>query len=121
MNDARGCPVSTASTAALAHAAQALWRTVAFYGDTLADFDAAIVADPGWGLARIAKADFLLTLTEPALRPEACALLDAAEPLMAQANGRERSHFGAARLGAGARPVSAGTSCCCSTLATCWR
>ena len=51
MNDARDCPVSTSSAAALAHAEQALWRSVAFYGDTLADLDAAIAADPGWGLA----------------------------------------------------------------------
>ena len=108
MNDARGCPVSTASVAALAHAEQALWRTVAFYGDTVADLDAAIAADPGWGLARIAKADFLLSLTEPALLPEACALLDAAEPLMAHANGRERSHFAAARLCAAGRWREAG-------------
>ena len=108
MHDARDCPVSTASAAALAHAEQALWRTVAFYGDTLADLDAAIAADPGWGLARIAKADFLLTLTEPALRPEACALLDAAEPLMAHANARERGHFGTARLGAAGRWREAG-------------
>ena len=47
-------------------------------------------------------------MTEPALLPEACALLDAAEPLMAQANGRERSHFGAARLGAASRWCEAG-------------
>ncbi len=108
MNDARDCPVSTSSAAALAHAEQALWRTVAFYGDTLADLDAAIAADPGWGLARIAKADFLLTLTEPALLPEARALLDAAAPLMAHANARERGHFGAARLGAAGRWREAG-------------
>ena len=98
MHDPRDCPVSTSEAAALAHAEQALWRTVAFYGDTLADLDAAIAADPGWGLARIAKAVFLLTLTEPSMLPEARRLLDAAEPLMAHANPRERQHFGAARL-----------------------
>ena len=102
MNDARDNPVSTASPAALAHAERALWRTVAFYGDTLADLDAAIAVDPGWGLARIAKAVFLLTLTEPSMVPEAHVLLDAAEPLMAHGNARERDHFAAARLcGAG--------------------
>ena len=103
MNDAHGNPVSTASTAALAHAEQALWRTVAFYGDAVADLDAAIAADPGWGLARIAKADFLLTLTEPSLVPEARALVAAAEPLMAHANTRERAHFAAATLCAAGR------------------
>ena len=103
MNDARGNPVSTASVAALAHAEQALWRSGAFYGDAVVDLDAAINADPGWGLARIAKASFLLTLTEPSLLPEAGALLVAAEPLMAHANRREHAHFAAARLCAGGR------------------
>ena len=78
MNDTRDCPVSTTSQAALAHAERALWRTVAFYGDAVADLDAAIAADPAWGLARIAKADFLLTLTEPLLVPEARRLIEVA-------------------------------------------
>ena len=108
MKDARSCPVSTASTAALAHAERALWRTVAFYGDTVADLDTAIATDPGWGLALISKADFLLTLTEPSLVSEARGLLDAAEPLMAHANARERAHFGAARLCAAGRWHEAG-------------
>ena len=103
MNDARDNPVSTASTAALAHAEQALWRTVAFYGDAVADLDAAIAADPGWGLARVAKAGFLLTLTEPSLVPEARALVAAAETLMVHANRRERAHFAAATLCAAGR------------------
>ena len=98
MHDARDNPVSTASEAALEHAEQAAWRTVAFYGDAVSDFDAAIAADPAWGLARIAKADFLLTLTEPSLVPDARALLAAAEPWMAHANARERGHFAAATL-----------------------
>jgi len=102
MNDTRDCPVSTTSQAALAHAERALWRTVAFYGDAVADLDAAIAADPAWGLARIAKADFLLTLTEPLLVPEARRLIEVAEPLMAHANARERAHFAATTLcGAG--------------------
>ena len=104
----RDCPVSTSSTAALAHAEQAQWRTVAFYGDAVADLDAAMAADPGWGLACIAKADFLLTLTEPLLVPEARALLVAAEPLMAHANARERAHFAAAKLCAAGRWREAG-------------
>ena len=103
MNDARGCTVSTSSKAALAHAEQAQWRTVAFYGEAVADLDAAIAADPGWGLARIAKADFLLTLTEPSLVPEARKLVAAAGPLMTHANGRERVHFAAATLCAAGR------------------
>jgi tetratricopeptide (TPR) repeat protein len=106
--DRRDCPVSTSSAAALAHAEQAQWRTVAFYGDAVADLDAAMAADPGWGLARVAKADFLLTLTEPSLVPEARALLAAAAPLMAHANSRERAHFAAATLCAAGRWREAG-------------
>ena len=104
----RDWPVSTSSSAALAHAEQAQWRTVAFYGDAVADLDAAMAADPGWGLARIAKADFLLTLTEPSLVRDARALLAAAEPLMAHANGHERAHFAAATLCATGRWREAG-------------
>ena len=110
MNDARDCPVSTSSTAALAHAEQALWRSVAFYGDAVADLDAAIATDPTWGLAHVAKADFLLTLTEPSLVPQARHLIAAAGPLMAHANARERSHFAATALCAAGRWREAGAA-----------
>ena len=98
MNDAHDCPVSTGSAEALARAESALWRLVSFYGDPIADLDATIAADPGWGFARLMKADFLLTLTEPALVAQARADIDAARPLMVHANARERGHFAAAEL-----------------------
>jgi hypothetical protein len=97
MHDQRGNPVGTASAAALAAHERALWHLVAFYGDPVSALDATIAADPGWGLARTAKATFLLSLTEPSLVPDARALLDAAEPLARGAPARERAHLAAAR------------------------
>ena len=96
MNDPRDIPVSTTSAEALAASERALWRLVSFYGDPLAELDATIAADPGWGLARLMKADFICTLTEPALLAQARAEVDAARPLMARAPARERMHFVAA-------------------------
>jgi hypothetical protein len=98
MHDPRDNPVSTASAEACAASERALWRLVSFYGDPIAELDATIAADPGWGLARLAKATFLCTLTEPVLLAQARAEFDAARPLLAQANARERAHFGAAEL-----------------------
>ena len=98
MHDARGNPTSTASAAALAHHEHASWQLVAFYGDPIATLDAAIEADPGWALARIAKADLLLSLTEPNVVAQARAILAEAQPLLKHANARERAHHGAAML-----------------------
>lgn len=98
--DRRDLPVGTASAAALDHHDTALWHLVSFYGDPLAAFDATIAADPGWGLARVAKAVFILTLTEPALLPQARELLAHAAPLMPGAPAHERRHFEAAQAAA---------------------
>ncbi len=101
--DRRDLPVGTASPAALDHHETALWHLVSFYGDPIAAFDATIAADPGWGLARVAKAVFLLTLTEPAMLPQAHELLAQAEPLMRSAPAHERGHFEAAQAAAAGR------------------
>lgn len=97
MNDCRGNPVGTASAAALQHAEKALWRMMSFDGTPIADLDAAVAADPDWLLPPLMQAGFLLSLTEPALLPQARALLDAAEPLAARATPRERAHLVALR------------------------
>ena len=76
---------------------------MSFYGDPIAAFDATIAADPGWGLARVAKAAFILTLTEPAMLTQANELLAEAEPLMRGAPAHERSHFEAAQAAAAGR------------------
>jgi hypothetical protein len=95
--DPRGNATSTGSRAALEASENALWRMLSFYGVPLDDLDAAIAADPSWLLPRVMKAGFLLNLTEPGLVAEARALLDAAEPLAAGANERERGHLAALR------------------------
>ena len=97
MIDHRNLPLSTASPAARDLHERALWHLVSFYGDPLAAFDATIAADPGWGLARVIKAVFLLTLTEPNKQPLARDLLAQAAPMMAGAPAHERGHFGAAQ------------------------
>ena len=97
MNEPRDLPPGTACGAAREHHERALWHFVSFYGDPMAAFDATIAADPGWGLARIAKAVFILTLTEPGMVPLARALLAQAQPLMASAPTHEQAHFAAAQ------------------------
>ncbi|MEQ1684215.1 MAG: tetratricopeptide repeat protein [Burkholderiaceae bacterium] len=97
MNDLRGVPSGSSSTLAHEHHERALWHLVSFYGDPMAAFDATIAADPGWGLARVVKAVFILTLTEPGMLPEARQLLAGAEPLMAGAPAHEQGHFAAAQ------------------------
>lgn len=103
MNDLRDLPLGTASTTARDLHERALWHLVSFYGDPMAAFDATIAADPGWGLARVAKAVFILTLTEPGMVPQARELLAKAEPLMAGAPAHERGHFNAAQAAAAGR------------------
>src|SRR5688500_12342998 len=95
--DARGNPIGTDSGAALVASERALWRMMSFFEPPVADLDAAAAEDPGWLLPPVMKAGFLLTLTEPALVPEAAALLDTCEPLAARAPERERVHLAATR------------------------
>ena len=103
MNTSRDLPLGTTSTQARDCHERALWHLVSFYGDPMAAFDATIAADPGWGLARIVKAVFILTLTEPAMVADARQLLSEAEPLMAGASAHERGHHAAAQLAAAGR------------------
>ena len=98
MNDPRDCPVSTQSSQALVHAEQALWRMVSFFGDPIADLDAAIAADPAWSLAHLMKANFILTLTEPAMLPQARTAFEAARSQLRHATEREQTHCAATEL-----------------------
>ena len=96
INELRKLPLGTTCSAAREHHERALWHFVSFYGDPMAAFDATIAADPGWGLARVIKAVFILTLTEPGMVPQARQLLAEAEPLMAGAPPHEQAHLAAA-------------------------
>ncbi len=103
MNDLRGVPSGSSSAHARDAHERALWHLVSFYGDPMAAFDATIAADPGWGLARVIKAVFILTLTEPGMVPQARQLLAEAKPLMAGAPAHEQGHFAAAQAATGGR------------------
>ena len=97
MTDLRGLPSGSSSSPARESHERALWHLVSFYGDPMAAFDATIAADPDWGLARVVKAVFILTLTEPNMLPQARQLLTEAEPLMAGAPAHEQAHCAAAQ------------------------
>jgi len=97
MLDPRGNPVSTRSSDAVDATEQALWRVMSFYGVPIDDLTAAQAADPQWPLPLLMHAGFLLSLTEPSVLADARALLERAEPLMAQGNAREQGHFTALR------------------------
>lgn len=105
LRDARGCPVSTASPAALAHAEKAQWRLLSYFGDALADLDAAIEEDPSWMLPHVMKANALLSLTEHGFAVDAVDSLRRAGELAqaGHANERERRHLAATRLCAAGR------------------
>ena len=103
MDRPRTASLGSSSAEARACHERALWHLVSFYGDPIAAFDATITADPGWGLARIIKAVFILTLTEPAMLPQAQALLAEAELLMAAASLHERGHLAAAQAACAGR------------------
>ncbi|MBL8342311.1 MAG: tetratricopeptide repeat protein [Rubrivivax sp.] len=92
-HDLRGNPCATASAAARDAAEQALWRMMSFYDVPIADLDAAIAADPGWALPHVMKAGFLLSLTEPALAPEAAGHLEQARARLEHAGAREKVHL----------------------------
>lgn len=91
--DPRGVPSGSGSAAARDAVDQALWRIMCFYDTPLADLDAAMAADDGWAMPPLMKAGFLLSLTEPALVPEAAAQLALArDRLHALSPPRERAH-----------------------------
>ncbi len=98
MQDARGNPVSTASSAAQAHLELALWRMVSFFDSPLKDLEAAQAEDPAWPMPALMRAGFLLSLTEPSVMADARAALAQAEQLLAHhATEREQAHLAAAR------------------------
>ena len=98
MLDLRDLPLSTPAAEARDLHERALWHLVSFYGDPFAALDATIAADPAWGLAQLTKANFILTLTEPAMLPQAQTAMAAATPLMTQASERERAQIAATQL-----------------------
>ena len=78
LRDRYGNPVSTTSTAALAHYDAALEQIHLYQGDPVATLDAAIAADPGFGSAWAARAGLLVTTSDKAYLDEARRSLEAA-------------------------------------------
>ena len=107
VSDQRGNPVGTNSAEALAAFERASWRLSAFDGVPLDDLQTASAHDPQWMLPHVARAGFLLSLTEAALRPEVEAALAQARPLAAAAPARERLHLAAAEQAAAGRWAAA--------------
>jgi tetratricopeptide (TPR) repeat protein len=97
--DSRGCPVSTGSASAVAHAEQALWRMLTYFGTPFDDLDAALAEDPEWTMPLVLKANTLLSAAEHAYTQQALALLEAAGERAARggANAREHAHIAASR------------------------
>ena len=62
--DPRGCPVNTHSQAAIDHVEKATWRLLSYFGDPVADLDAAIAEDAAWMMPHLMKANALLTMGE---------------------------------------------------------
>ncbi len=62
--DPRGCLANTSSQDAIEHVEKATWRMLSYFGDPLANLDAAIASDPAWMLPHLMKANCLLTLGE---------------------------------------------------------
>ena len=92
--DLRGVPSGSASATARDAVEQALWRMMSFYGLPLDDLDAAHAADEAWAMPLLMKAGFLLSLTEPALVPEAALHLEHARDRLHSASpARERAHL----------------------------
>jgi hypothetical protein len=92
--DRRGVPSGSGCATARDAVDTALWRMMSFYDVPLADLDAASAADEGWALPPLMKAGFLLSLTEPALVPEAALQLERArERLHPGSPERERVHL----------------------------
>lgn len=106
-DDLRGNPVGTSSTAALSAFERASWRLSAFYGVPLDDLQTASDHDPHWMLPHVARAGFLLSLTEARLLPEVHAALAQARRLAASAPEREQWHLAAAERAAEGRWAAA--------------
>jgi hypothetical protein len=98
-SDPRGCPVSTTSQAAIDHLEQAMWRLASYFGDPIADLDAAIGEDPGWILPYLVKSNALLTMAEQRFNrmAEGCLAEGVAASGGRSLHARELAHLAATR------------------------
>lgn len=97
LQDSRGCPVSTRSTASLAQFEQALELGVSYRLDPLAKIQAALDADPGFAMGHCLRAGLMIMATDRMAVPLLTESIEAIESMGRRANDRERAHAAAAR------------------------
>ena len=97
LNDLRGCPVSTRSSAALAQYEQALDLSVSYRLDPLAAIQEALAIDPGFAMGHCLRAGLMIMATDRMVVPLLTESIEAVEALGRRANERERAHAAAAR------------------------
>ncbi len=103
LNDSRGLPVSTESTAALAHYELAAEQAVGLSGNPLATLDAALAEDPDFGMAHALRADLAVMSSEQGALPLIDAAVAEIERLGEHATAREQAHVAAAQAWAQGR------------------
>lgn len=96
-NDARNCPLTTASVEALAEFEKAQRLFSIYAGDPLAALQAATDIDPAFALAHVMRAHLLISGAEMTARDDADAALKTAERYAAGLTAREGGHLAAAR------------------------
>lgn len=91
--DARGEPVSSANTLALARFEAALAQFKTSGGNAMHCVEAALAADPGFVLGHVFRAVLLFLAQDGRGSPQARSSVEAAERLAGSANLRERGHI----------------------------
>lgn len=97
LRDARGCLVSTRSTASLAQFEQALQLSVSYRLDPLAIIQAALEDDPEFAMGHCLRAGLMIMATDRRVMPLLTESIEAIESLGRRADDRERAHAAAAR------------------------
>ncbi len=103
LNDLRGLPVSTHSTAALERYERATHETLGYFGNPLATLEEALAEDPGFAMAHALRADLAVMSSEQGALPLIEASVAALERLGDRATAREQAHVAAAQAWAQGR------------------
>ena len=97
LNDSRGLPVSTTSSAALDKYELAVKEALGYIGNPLATLDEALAEDPDFAAAHALRADLAVMSSEKGALPLIRESLEAFDRLGDRATERERGHAAAAR------------------------
>ena len=91
-HDSRGLAVSTTSAAALAHYERAVDLALGYYADPVAAVDAALAEDPDFVMAHVLRGTLHALANERGAVPAVSQAIEAAKPLLADADERARTH-----------------------------